>query len=364
MRRLALSFLLASLGAFSYPQDGFDALAAKATAAREANDLSAAMDLYRQALAVKTDWAEGWWFLGSLAYDSDQYAAGQEALTEFVKYEDKAAGWSLLGLCEFETGAYSHSLEHIQHALEMRDGAPPEMIPALRFHEAQLLTNAGLFDQALQKYIWFARRGTSNDTLYSAIGLAALRAPLLPKDIPPDKQELFSIAGTTAYRWMSTDFAATEAGFQTLLERYPSVPNVHYLFGSYLLPSRPDQAMAQFMQELQVNPTSADARAMIALGFVQHEDLNGALPFARQAAAVPSAPPLAHYVYGLILTKTGDVRSGVEHLERAEKLDPANLEYHMALATGYSKLGRAEDSRRERRLSISMAREGEANAGR
>jgi hypothetical protein len=36
----------------------------------------------------------------------------------------------------------------------------------------------------------------------------------------------------------------------------------------------------------------------------------------------------------------------------------------MALATGYSKLGRAEDSRRERRLSISMAREGEANAGR
>lgn len=122
--------------------------------------------------------------------------------------------------------------------------------------------------------------------------------------------------------------------------------------------------MAEFMQELRLQPESADALAMVALEYIQHEDLNGALPFARRATAGKAAPPLAHYVYGLILTRTGDVRNGVEHLERAAQLDPANLEYHMALAGGYSKLGRSEDSRRERLRSIRMAREDEANASR
>ena len=237
MRSLAALALFCIVGSCAYSQETFDSLAAKAAAAREANDLTNAMGLYRQALVLKPDWAEGWWFLGSLAYDTDQYAAGQQALTEFVKFEDKAAGWSLLGLCEFETGAYSHSLKHIRHALDMGDRVPPEMLPALRFHEAELLTNAGLFDQALQKYIWFAHRGTSNSALYSAIGLAALRTRLLPKDIPPAKQDLFSVAGLTAYRWMATDFQAAEAGFQTLLDRYPSAPNVHYLYGSSSSPS-------------------------------------------------------------------------------------------------------------------------------
>ena len=348
-----------------YSQDSFDTIAAKAAAARDANDLPRAMDLYQQALKIKPDWSEGWWFLGSLAYDADQYAIGQTALTQFVKLENKPAGWSLLGLCEFETGDYAASLTHIQHALEAADGIPPEMIPALRFHEAELLTQAGLFDQALGKYIWFARQGgASNPTLVSAIGLAALRTPLLPKDIPAGKQDLYAMAGMTTFRWMAADFQAAGDGFQALLARFASAPNVHYLFGSFLLPSEPDQAMREFMQELQLNPTSEDALAMVALEFVQHEDLNGALPYARKAVAHAPAPPLAHYVYGLILTRTGDARSGVEQLEQAAKLDPANLEYHIALATGYSKLGRAADSLRERQLTVAMAREGEASAAR
>jgi tetratricopeptide (TPR) repeat protein len=359
MTKLTTLALLVVLASRASGQESFDAIAAQAAAARDANDLPNAVRLYSQAVAMKPDWAEGWWFLGSLAYDADQYSTGQEALTHLVKLEDKAAGWSLLGLCEFETGAYALSLEHIQHALAMGDAVPPEMAPALRFHEAQLLVKSGLFDWALQKYIWFAHRGSPNPALYTAIGLAALRAAMLPKDIPADKQALFALAGTTAFHWMAMDFAEADAAFQTLLSRYPSALNVHYLYGSYLLPSRSDQAMTEFMQELQLNPTSADALAMVALEYLQHDDLKGALSYASKSVEGVSSPPLAHYVYGLILLRTGDLEKGVEHLEHAEKLDPANLEYHIALAGGYSKLGRSEDSRRERQLTIAMAREDE-----
>jgi tetratricopeptide (TPR) repeat protein len=356
IRKLASLLLFC---ACTYSQESFSTLAAKAATARDANDLPHAIELYQQALNLKPNWSEGWWFLGSMAYDSDQYALGQTALIQFVKFENKAAGWSLLGLCEFETGDSTHSLEHIQKALEMADGLPPEMLPALRFHEAQLLAHAGLFDQALSKYIWFARRGTSSPVLFSAIGLAALRTALFTKDIPPDKQDLYSLAGTTTFHWMAADFQRAASDFQTLVERFGSTPNVHYLLGSFLLPSQPDQAMQQFMQELQLNPTSADALAMVALEYIQHDDLNGALPYARKATANTLAPPMAHYVYGLVLTRTGDLANGVQHLAQAAKLDPANLEYHMALAVAYSRSGRAADALRERQRSIAMAREDE-----
>ena len=360
MNRL-LIFLSLAVSALS-AQESFDSMAAKATAARNANDLPRAISLYQQAVAAKPDWAEGWWFLGSLAYDSDQYPLGRDALTHFVKFENKPAGWSLLGLCEFETADYSLSLEHIQRALQASDSVPTEMQPALRFHEALLLTHASLFDQALNKYIWFAQRGASNPTLISAIGLAALRTPLLPKDIQPDKQDLYTAAGTATFRWMAADFQGAGMAFQSLLEQFSSIPNVHYLYGSFLLSSQPDQAMSQFAQELRLHPNSPDALAMIALGFIQHDDLKGALPYARKSLASPTPPPLGHYVYGLIKTRQGDSKEGADHLEQAAKLDPANLEYHIALAGAYSKLGRAEDSLRERQRSIAMAREDEANA--
>jgi tetratricopeptide (TPR) repeat protein len=163
---------------------------------------------------------------------------------------------------------------------------------------------------------------------------------------------------------MAADFQAAGAGFQNLLEHFASAPNVHYLAGSFLLPLHPDQAMQEFMQELRSNPTSADALAMVALEYIQRDDLNGALPYARKATANTPAPPMAHYVYGLVLTRTGDLSNGAEHLAQAAKLDPANLEYHMALAGAYSKLGRASDALRERQKSIAMAREEEVNASR
>ncbi|MGC2662430.1 MAG: tetratricopeptide repeat protein [Bryobacteraceae bacterium] len=364
MSKLSALAMLVTIAFCAYGQDSFDVLAQKAAAAREANDIPGAARFYGAAVALKPDWAEGWWYLGSLAYDADQYAAGQDALTHLVHLQDKAPAWSLLGLCEFETGAYALSLQHIQHALAMGDAVPPEMAPALRFHEAELLVKSGLFDQAMQKYMWFAHRGNPNAAIYPAIGLAALRTPILSKEIPADKQDLYSTAGATAFYWMATDFSQADAGFQTLLSRYPSAPNVHYFYGSYLLPSRPDQAMAEFMRELQLNPASADALAMVALEYLQHDDEYEALTYATKSVDGPSPPPLAHYIYGLLLTRTGRVHQGVEHLEQAEKLDPANLEYHIALAGGYSKLGRSEDSRRERQLTIAMEREGEPAASR
>jgi tetratricopeptide (TPR) repeat protein len=340
----------------------FEELAAKATAAREANNIPQAIELYQQALQLKPAWREGWWFLGTLSYDSDRYETGQQAFAEFVKLDDKAApGWSFLGLCEFETGEYAHALEHIQRGLEIATGLEPAIEQVLHFHEALLLTRLGLFDRALPKFMPFVRRGVQNPELIAGVGVTALRQALLPKEIPAERRDLIAAAGQTVCLWMAGETTKTGPAFQALVNAYPTTPGVHYLYATYLLSFRPaEEAAAELKREIEVNPRNPDARAMIALLMVRAGSPSAALPYARQAAQDGPMCPMALYTYGLILAGSGDLRQAIERLEGAERLDPDNIEYHMALAGAYSKAGRHEDARRERRTSIALARESDS----
>lgn len=344
----------------------FEELSLQAAAAREANQISKAIGLYEQALRMKPAWKEGWWFLGTLSYDSDQYKTGADAFGEFVKLEGAAApGWAFLGLCEFETGAYEQALQHTRRGLEIGTGLEPPVEQVLRFHEALLLTRLGLFDQAMPKFMMFVRRGIQNPTLTAGVGLTALRRATLPAEIPAGQEALITAAGQAASFWMTGDTARTAPAFQKLVRTYPNEPGVHALYASYLLATRPaEEAMAELKRELEVNPRSADARAMIALLMVRAGASSTALPYARQAAEDGPMSPMAQYTYGVILASTGDLKQAIEHLESAERLDPASVEYHMGLAGAYSKAGRHEDALRERRESIAMAKESDSGVTR
>ena len=114
--------------------------------------------------------------------------------------------------------------------------------------------------------------------------------------------------------------------------------------------------MAEFRRELELNPENADAAAMLALLLVHADDPAGRAALrARKRPAERPADALAEYAYGEVLMRTGDLRPAIARLEAAERLDPAALEYHMALASAYSRAGRHEDARRERRVSMDMA---------
>jgi tetratricopeptide (TPR) repeat protein len=365
MKVLARVFLF-SIALLAASPATFEELASQATGAREANNIPKAIDLYRQALQLKPAWTEGWWFLGTLSYDADQYQSGAQAFAEFVKLDDKVAmGWGFLGLCEFETGDRQHSLEHIRRALEIRTGIEPSVEQVLRFHEALVLTRLGLFDQAMPRFMPFVRRGVHDPTLISGIGLTALRQPMLPGEVPAAQQALIAAAGQTAYFWMTGDTSKTEPAFHALIETYPQAPGVHYFYATYLLSFRPaEEAVAELKHELEVNPPSADARAMVALLMVRAGLSSAATPLARQAAEGGPTSPMAQYTYGLILAGNGELPQAIEHLEAAERLDPASIEYHMGLASAYSKAGRHEDARRERRTSIALARESDSSGSR
>src|SRR5216683_6554080 len=79
-----ISCLSVSAQSQSAPPSGFDALSAKANAARDADDLDKAVVLYKRALALRPKWTEGWWSLGTIYYDRNAYADAARAFQRLI----------------------------------------------------------------------------------------------------------------------------------------------------------------------------------------------------------------------------------------------------------------------------------------
>ncbi len=89
-------------------------------------------------------------------------------------------------------------------------------------------------------------------------------------------------------------------------------------------------------------------------------DYAASLEDAKKAAEEDPSLPMGQLVYGKALIETGNVNAGLPHLESVLKSQPGNLEAHLALTKAYSKLGRSEDARRERLMSLAISQQGAA----
>jgi tetratricopeptide (TPR) repeat protein len=334
----------------------FSDLVAKADAARDAHDSTHAIELYRQAIKLNSQWADGWWFIGSLHYGAGEYTAGRDALTHYLEMTPNAApALAMRGLCEFELGEYPSSLKDIQRALTLGAANQSRNEEILRYHEALLLTRLGRFEDAIRSYGFFTRE-EPNPELFVAIGLAGLRTPLLPAELKADQKETYASVGKAAFDYMKGDRDVARTQFQQVFARVPPVTNAHYLYGYLLYASDPDAAVAEFKHELEVNPKNAPTEVMLAwIPLIQNDGVE-ALPYAQKAVEQDPSLPSAQLVLGRALTETGDAKNGVEHLEKTAQLQPDNLEVHLALAKAYSKSGRKEDARRERLLCLEMTK--------
>jgi len=349
------------LGAQESPA-GFDAVAAAATSAREQNDPSRAIDLYRQAVQLNPKWPDGWWFLGLLEYGLDWYAEARDALTHYVDLTPNAGpALALRGLCEFETGEYAQSLTDIEHGLALGAANQPRNAQILYYHDALLLAHAGRFEGALEVYAKLAHDEQPNPELLTSIGLAGLRNAALPKEIIAANQtDPYLAAGNAAFLFMSGHESEAQAAFQDLFQRFPTAANAHLLYGYLLFAKDPDLAILEFKHELEITPANGTAHALLAWAYLLGDNPGGALPHAEKAVEEEPAVATAQLVLGKSQVDTGDVKGGTAHLEQALKLEPDNLEIHLALAKAYSKAGRKEDSVRERRECLLRSGGGEA----
>lgn len=328
----------------------FDALVKKADAARESDHTDEAIRLYTQAVRIKPSFVEGWWYLGMLDYEADGYAEGRAAFHHVTGLKpEMALGWAMLGLCEFEIKEYDSALVHLEHADQLQIPNEQSFYDVAQYHLALLLIRAGKFEAAVKIIGDFARQGKDGPQFIEAMGLAGLRKPLLPSELPPLERELVLDVGRALCDSSARRAAQAERDRTELLRKYPSTPQIHYLAGTMALGNDSDQALEEWKTELTISPSHPQALASIAGEYLKRGEYQTALPYAEKAVESDPGYFAAHAILGQILAEGElDIPRGVRELESAVHMAPWQPQVHFALGTAYAKAGRKEDAAKER----------------
>ncbi len=328
----------------------FKRLSEQASQARQANDLERATALYEQALKLNPRWEEGWWFLGTLYYDGNQYPGGLAAFRNLVELSPHlGTGWTMLGLCEFETKDYANSFIHLERGFQEGLANNDDLLRVANYHLALLYILHGDFDTAFGKLRGLAFQGPLSSPLRFALGMALLRIPLLPSQVDPTQDALIDKAGEAGELIALQDYDQAEAVFKQLVEEYPTAHFVHYAYGSMLAQMvQFDQAIEQLRRETEITPDSPLPYMHLAFVELRLNQAKDALPFAERAVQLNANSFVSHYLLGRALLGGGQVHDAVEELETAKRLGPQSAEVRYNLAVALARDNQAEAAARER----------------
>ncbi|MGA8086812.1 MAG: tetratricopeptide repeat protein [Terracidiphilus sp.] len=327
----------------------FNQLLEAAEKARDQNRDDEAIRLFRRAAAEQPESEEALWYLGSMLYEKQQYSETRDVLRRFVTIRpDAGPAWALLGMSEFQLREYPRALDHLQRAMAQGMGDRKEMVQSVFYDVAVLLTRFERSDDSMDMLLKMLASGPPDPALIEPAGLAGLRLPLLPAEIPPDRRALVDMAGRAVVAMQTQHYEEADSAFKQLVAAYPNEPGVHFLYGAYLVQLHPNEAMPEFERELEISPSHVLARIRLADQLITQRDFDGALTLAQQAIKLEPKRPSAHMLAGEALLAKGNVADGIKELEIARADDPNVSRVHWDLFRAYAGADRKEDANREK----------------
>jgi tetratricopeptide (TPR) repeat protein len=334
-----------------------DATQKAAEAAREANQLDDAIPLYEKALKVHPKWVDGWWAYAAASYSLDRYQAGRDGFRRVLDLQpDNGSAWTFKGLCEFQLKNYDTALSDLLQGrnIGIRN---KELVSVASYHTAILMTRIEQYEQAMQVLQDFSINGNDSPRVIEALGLAALRMPMLPADLPGSKRDSVMLAGRATYFAGARLFPAAMKAFDELITRYPELPNAHYAYGVFLTAEQGDKAIEMFKKELEVSPRHPWSALQLAFEYIKRQDWANAKPWAEMV--VNDAPEnfVGHRAMGQVLLETGDFDGAIRELEAGVKIAPDSPSLRFALARAYRRAGRTADAEREQATFTELDRQ-------
>ena len=326
----------------------FDTLSRQAAAARDANRLDDAMALYKRALKLRPAWDEGWWNLGSIAYDKDQFGECSPAFVRLTTLKpDLGAAWIMSGLCEYGLHNYPAARKSLLQAERLRFEAPPELSRAGRLHLALALTKTGAFEKAIVLLTELTRMDRKTPEIAVAAGIAGLRKPWVPSEVPEGDREMVSKLGEAMATVMELDAKGAIPQFEALVGEYPKQADIHFRFGAFLMQQAPERGIEEIRKCLELEPGHVPALVGLTTIYLKNGDPQTALDYAARAVAADPSDFATHVALGRAYLDSGDAARAAEQLEFATKLAPESADAHFSLASAYSRLGRRDDAQRE-----------------
>ncbi len=244
----------------------FDSLAHAAASARDAGHPADAISLYRSALGLRPDWAEGWWYLGTLLYDGDHFGDAIPAFQKVLALAPDAPGTlNFLGLCEFETGDYDSALQHLERGYASDSQDDRQLARVAAYHLAILLNRTGSFDRAAGILSKEFSLGTPSDQVIVAFGLASLHVPLLPAEVDPSRDALLHSVGRLVFLAAQGHSGQAAEGFLPLFKQYPELPFLHSTYASVLRSAGlAKEAAGQAALESKLHPPTSSSPSAVA----------------------------------------------------------------------------------------------------
>ena len=339
---------LAPVGRAQSPQN-FDDLAARAQALVDSKPIEAA-DLFKQALAIRPEWAEGWLYYGACLYQLERYAEATDAFRKGIALApNKGTAWAFLGLAEAEMDNADQAIADIQkgEGLGLAGNWPFEV--AVRVKAAQLMARSSSFDEATAQLVPLAKKGENSPELQQTMGLCATAVPQALSELSPERRAVVALAGKAAWDLVSQRPTEAAASYRELLQRYPDEPGVHYAYGLFFMETDLKAAFVEFGKEVQKYPQNWTAEVVYGSMQGRNGDTDGALLSLRQA--LKSAPPkyrwLCHAELGRANLTAGNLDASISEFETAERLMGANAQIHFFLSQAYRRAGRKADAQRE-----------------
>lgn len=313
----------AQLSATENEPADFKALSESAAAAREAGRAEDAIRAYQQALALRPDWEEGWWYLGTLQYDADHLKEAVPAFQKVVQLNPaQNQAWSFLGLCEFGAGDYENALTHLQKGRDLGPIDDPELSRVAQYHLALLLNRNAEFTKA-STILATSYAEQPSSQVKAALGLALLHIPLLPQEIDPSEDALVAAAGDTAVLLTQGSQDTIRISFQNLLHDYPEVPYLHYAYGLALASAGQNkEALTQQREELRISPENALVQIEISRLELALQHPKDAARAAETATRIARDSPEAWRALANSQLALGDKAAAAEALRRVDALPP------------------------------------------
>ncbi len=321
------------------PEETLGLLKQQAGQARETGDLPLALQLYQKVVKRQPDWVEGWWYLGSLSYEADQYVQAVPALKKVLNRDPKnSPAWGLLGLCEYHLNENSQALEHLTKARQLGLDQIPEFSRVVRLHQAILLCRSRQFEAALFVLATFAWEHQQANSVLDTMGLAILRVPIPLESLSPEQREMVRRFGQAAFLEGEQKSQEALKAYEELETQYRGRPNVAYAMGSTWLTHRdPEKAISFFKQELEKDPTHEAALVQMALQMIVLGRFEEGIPYAQKVIALYPQNFAGYYSLGRIHFYLNHLSEAIPLLEKAVTMAPTVATMHYTLSQAYQR---------------------------
>jgi tetratricopeptide (TPR) repeat protein len=141
--------------------------------------------------------------------------------------------------------------------------------------------------------------------------------------------------------------------YEGILQKDPNARGIHFLLGRVLLsrpdagPNAPERAKQEFLKELRIDPSNADADYILGELARRDEKWDEAIARFTQAAKLNPNFAEAQLSLGSCFVAVKKFEEAILPLRTAEQLMPGNPEVHHTLATALARSGHKEEAEKE-----------------